>query len=94
MKYLFIYSAREPVAENTQRAYDVEKKRIEKGENWGDDTIFPIHHFLTEYKAFFVVDTEDDVKVAKWVEDYSPHLDVKVVPIIERARYEKAKRAR
>ncbi len=38
MKYIFFYGAREPVAENTRKAYDVEKKRIERGESWGDDT--------------------------------------------------------
>lgn len=94
MKYLFIYSAREPVAENTKKAYAVEKKRIEQGESWGDEMLFPIHHYLTEFKAFFIVDTDDDIKVAKWVEDYAPYMDVKVVPIMERARYEKAKKTK
>jgi len=34
--------------------------------------IFPIHHYVTQYKAFFVVDTDDEIKVTKWVEDYTP----------------------
>jgi hypothetical protein len=92
LKYIFVYGAREPISENTRKAYDVEKKRIERCENWGDDMIFPIHHYVTQYKAFFIVDTDDEIKVAKWVEDYSPYLDIEVSPIIERAAYEKAKK--
>ncbi len=92
MKYVFVYGAREPVADNTKKAYYVEKKRIERDENWGDEMIFPIHHYVTQYKAFFVVDTDDEIKVAKRVEDYSPYLDVEVNLIIERAVYEKDKK--
>jgi hypothetical protein len=33
LKYIFVYGAREPISENTRKAYDVEKKRIERCEN-------------------------------------------------------------
>lgn len=48
--------------------------------------------YVTQYKAFFIVDTDDEIKVAKWVEDYAHYLDVEVSPIIERSVYEKAKK--
>ena len=80
------------MTENTMKVYDVEKRRMEIGENWGDEVIIPIHHYVTQYKAFFVVDTDDEIKVARWVEEYSPHLDIEVSPIIERTAYEKAKK--
>lgn len=33
MNYIFIYGAREPITENTMKVYDVEKRRMEIGEN-------------------------------------------------------------
>lgn len=72
MNYIFIYGAREPITENTMKVYDVEKRRMERGENWGDKMIFPIHYYVTQYKTFFVVDTDDEIKVARCVENYAP----------------------
>jgi len=65
VKYLIMGELREPIEENLEKMYAVERERIEKGEVWGEEMVFQHHVFLSEFKSFFVVQTEDESKIAK-----------------------------
>ena len=83
LKYLLTWKIKEPFEENYRKTMKLEEMRLEKGEHFGDDIIFPIHSFVTENKAFMIVNVEDDMKLAKWAATYSPVMDWKAYPITE-----------
>ena len=76
MKYLVYMNLLEPKDENMKRMTQIEKKRVEKGENWGKDVIFPIHSIMTTGNGFMVVETDDAMKLAKYRCDYAGVFDI------------------
>jgi len=78
MKYLVYMTLLEPQDENMKRMVQIEKKRVEKGENWGKDMLFPIHTFLTTGSGFMVVETDDTMKLAKYRRDYAGVFDIEI----------------
>ena len=78
MKYLVYTRLLEPMDENIKRMSQIEKKRVEKGEHWGKDTLFPIHSILTDGSGFLVVETDDVKKLAKYRRDYAGVLEIEV----------------
>ena len=68
----------EPYEENIKKMWKIEKKRIEKGENWGKDTLFPIHNVMTTGTSFMIVETDDTMKLAKYRQDYYGVLDIEI----------------
>ena len=78
MKYLIYTTLLEPLDENQKRMFQIEKKRVEKGENWGKDMLFPIHNIMTTGTGFMVVETDDTLKLAKYRRDYAGVIDVEI----------------
>ena len=78
MKYLVYMTLLEPEDENMKRMVQVEKKRVEKGDNWGKDTVFPIHNIMTTGTGFMVVETDDVLKLARYRRDYAGVLDIEI----------------
>jgi hypothetical protein len=76
----------QPYEENMKKAFEIEKERKRKGISLEDIIIFPHHMFLTEWKWFTIVETDDPMRIAKWEVD---HIGVKkweVIPIIESSK--------
>jgi hypothetical protein len=65
-----------PYDENTKKMFQIEKKRVEEGENWGKDLLFPIHNIMTTGMSFMVVETDDPMKLAKYRQDYFGVLEI------------------
>ncbi len=86
MKYLVYVSLLDPKSENIIKMNQIEKRRIEKGENWGDEIIFPIHNIATTGESFMIVETDDMMKLVKYRLDYLDVLGIEIYPIEE---YEK-----
>ena len=78
MKYLVYMTLLEPQDENMKKMIQIEKKRVEKGENWGKDMIFPIHSIITSGSGFMVVETDDVKKLAKYRLDYAGVFDIEI----------------
>lgn len=78
MKYLVYMSIVEPFEQNVKKMFKIEKKRVEKGENWGKDLLFPIHNIMTTGTSFMVVETDDPLKLSKYRQDYWGILDIEV----------------
>jgi hypothetical protein len=78
MKYLVYMSLIEPYDENIKKMFQIEKRRVEKGENWGKEQLFPIHNILTTGSSFMVVETHDAVKLAKYRQDYIGVLEIEI----------------
>jgi hypothetical protein len=78
MKYLVYMSLLEPYHENVKKMFQIEKKRVDKGENWGKEQLFPIHNILTTGSSFMVVETDDAMKLAKYRQDYSGVLEIEI----------------
>ena len=89
MKYVFYWKIKEPWDKNYKKTMEIQEKRIKSGENWGDEMIFPIHSYMTENKAFMIVETDDEAKVAKWAADYSSVFDYKIEPVMEWTKIQK-----
>ena len=88
VKYLFLVDTKEPREENIKKAAAIEKERTDKGEAfWPDKTFFPMHVFLTKPGAVWAVDT-DKSEIAKWVAAYKTVLNFKIIPLIERSKWE------
>ena len=68
----------EPYDENVKKMFQIEKKRVEKGENWGKDTLFPIHNIITNGTSFMVVEANDTMKLAKYRQDYNGVLEIEI----------------
>jgi hypothetical protein len=83
MKYLMTFSVKDPSEKNLKKAMEIQSKRIEKGEAFGDDMIFPIHQYMTKSKSFMVIETDDPLKLSKWVADYISVFDYEIIPIIQ-----------
>jgi hypothetical protein len=77
------WKIKEPFEENFKKTMKIEKGRIERGENWGKDILFPIHSIGTNNKALMIVETDDEIKLAKWTADYSSVMEWKIYPLIE-----------
>lgn len=86
VKYLIIMELEKPYEENMKKAFEVEKKRREKGINMNDYTIFPEHAFLSEWKWFMIVDV-DPLFIAQWEVDYMTLMKYQVIPIIESSKW-------
>ena len=78
MKYLVYMKLLEPQDENMKKMIQIEKKRVDKGENWGKDVIFPIHSMMTTGHSFMVVETDDTMKLAKYRRDYAGVFDIEI----------------
>ncbi len=78
MKYLVYMTLLEPQDENIKKMSQIEKKRVEKGENWGKDMLFPIHNIMTTGSSFMVVETDDTKKLVKYRLDYADVLEVEI----------------
>ena len=78
MKYLVYMTLLEPMDENIKKMSEIEKKRVEKGENWGKDMLFPIHNIMTTGSSFMVVETDDAMKLAKYRIDYAGVLEIEI----------------
>ena len=83
MKYLIIQELEKPYEENMRKAFEIEKDRRQKGISLEDAIIFPNHQFLTEWKWFMIVETDDPMRIAKWEADHMGVKKYKVIPIIE-----------
>jgi hypothetical protein len=78
MKYLVYMTLLEPLHENIKKMSQIEKKRVDKGENWGKDMLFPIHNIMTTGSSFMVVETDDTTKLAKYRLDYAGVLEIEI----------------
>jgi hypothetical protein len=83
MKYLMFMSLKEPWEETIKKMFEIEKKRIKNGENWGEEQILPIYNIITTGKSFMVVETDDPVKLAKYRNDYGGVLNIEIHMIQE-----------
>mgnify|MGYP006283094545 FL=1 len=83
MKYLITWRIKEPFEENYKRTMEIEDERVKRGEAWGDKMVFPIHTFMSENKAFMIVETDDPMDLAKWTTSYLTVLDYVVEPITD-----------
>ena len=91
MKYMITWEVREPVDENRKRTLEIENERKIKGETWTeDDYVLSTHFILSEAKGLQIVDT-DDSKLAKWIVAYSPVYRIKILPILSREEFAKAR---
>jgi len=91
MKYMITWEVREPVEENRKRVLEIENERKIKGETWTeDDYVLRTHFILSEGKGLQIVDT-DDSKLAKWIVAYSPVHRIKILPLLSREEFEKAR---
>ena len=89
MKHLLMGELRKPYEENRKKMYEIEKKRTEKGEAFGDAIIFPQHALLSKaYSSFMVVDCSEET-LAKWIAAYQGVADFKIHPIMARSEFEK-----
>ena len=68
----------EPFEDNVKKMFKIEKKRIEKGESWGNELLLPIHNIMTTGTSFMVVETDDPLKLSKYRQDYWGVLDIEV----------------
>jgi hypothetical protein len=73
----------EPLEENMKKMFEIEDKRIEKGENWGDEQVTTIYNIVTTGKSFMIVETDDPIKLAKYRSDYSGVLEIEIHMIQE-----------
>ena len=83
MKYLVYMSLMEPYEENVKKMIQIEKRRIDKGESWDKEMIFPIHSIQTTGNSFMILNTDDSLKLAKYRHDYGGVLDVEIHTIEE-----------
>lgn len=83
MKYLVYMSLMEPYDVNMRKMFQIEKRRTDKGENWGKEQVFPIHSITTTGKSFMVVETDDPQKLAKYRHDYGGVLEIEIHMIQE-----------
>ena len=86
MKYLIIQEMEQPYEENMRRAFEIEAERREKGISLEDAFIFPEHAFLSEWKWFVIVETDDPLRITKWYVDYAGVKKFKIIPIIESSK--------
>lgn len=87
MRYLIIYELEKPYEENMKKAFEIEKERRKKGISLEDIMIFPMHGFLSEWKAFMIVETDDETRIAKWEADHMTVVKYEVIPIIESSKW-------
>jgi hypothetical protein len=73
----------EPYDENVKKMFQIEKQRIDKGESWGKEQLFPIHNIMTTGKSFMVLETDDPIKLAKYRQDYGGIFEVEIHMIQE-----------
>jgi hypothetical protein len=83
LKYLIIQELEKPYEENMKKVFEIEKERKRKGISLEDAIIFPNHAFLTEWKWFMIVETDDPMRIAKWEVDHMTVKKFNVIPIIE-----------
>ena len=94
MRYLLIHELEKNCEENMKKLYEIENERKKKGTSLDDIIIFPIHFFLSEFKAFFIVETDDETKIAKWEADYMTKAKYECIPIIESSKMYEAMKER
>ena len=87
MKYLIIQETEQPYEENMKKALEIEKERRQKGTSLSDAIIFPTHAFLSEWKWFFIVETDDPMRIAQWEIDHLTVKKYKVIPIIDSSEW-------
>jgi hypothetical protein len=73
----------EPYEENVDKMFKIEKKRVEKGESWSEELVFPIHNIITSGNSFMIVETNDLTKLVKYRQDYYGVFDIEIYPIEE-----------
>jgi hypothetical protein len=83
MRYIITWKMKEPFEENYKKTMKIQKERIKKGESLGDKIIFPIHAFISENKAFMIVETDDPIDLAKWTISYQSYMDYHIQSIHE-----------
>jgi len=93
MKYLLIGNIKEPIEKNMEKMNEIEKGRIERGENFaaGSNMIFPIHVLISSAppKQVMVVDTTE-AELAKWIAAYSSVMECKISPLMTRQEWQEA----
>ena len=94
MKYLIVMELEKPYEENMRKAFEVEKERRRKGISLDDAIVFPEHAFLSEWKWFMIVETDDPMRIAKWEADNMTLIKYEVIPIIESGKWYEAMKDR
>ena len=94
MRYLISWELEKPYEENMKKLSEVESERKKKGISLDDILIFPIHFFLSEFKAFMIVETDDETRIAKWEADHMTLAKYKVIPIYESSKMYEAMKDR
>ena len=90
MKYMLLMEFKDPFADNMRKVSASQKERIEKGLSFTrEESLFPWHFSVTEGKAVAIYETDDEMKVVKWVLDYSPYAKVQAIPLVGLAEYTK-----
>jgi hypothetical protein len=87
MKYLIFVEPKEPREENMEKALKIQEERGKRKKKW--DTT-GMYHLLSEPKGFMIVETEDESLIAKYIDDYSSVLKMKISPIMERDEWREA----
>ena len=73
----------EPEVDNISKMIQIEKQRITNGENWSDEIVFPIHSIGTTGDSFMVIETSDQMKLAKYRADYLGVLGIEIHEIMD-----------
>jgi hypothetical protein len=66
-----------------RKAFEIEKERRKKGISLDDAIIFPEHAFLSQWKWFMIVETDDPTRIANNL----TLIKYEVIPIIESTRW-------
>jgi hypothetical protein len=90
VKYMLVLEPKDPVAENWEKGLARENERTQKGLSFTvKEQLFPFHFFVTEAKLVAIVETDDEMKVAKWIADYAAYAKAKAIPLVGRAEFTK-----
>ena len=90
MKYMIIHEMKEPREESLAKAFEIEKKRAEKGEGFsGKQMLTKMYSTIAmPNKTYWVVDCEPE-EIMKWSKTYEAVLNAKVIPVMARDEWAK-----
>jgi len=85
MKYIAIWKYKDYNPESVKKQLVIHNERGKKGEQV--KSLLPPYSFLSEPGGFTIFETEDEAEIVKYCRDYSPVLNVKVIPIVESMKF-------
>ena len=85
MRYIAIWKYKDYNPESVKKQLAIHNERGKKGEQV--KSLLPPHSFLSEPGGFTIFETENEAEIVKYCRDYSPVLNVKVIPIVESMKF-------